>query len=242
MAHFADTVTPVTLSVVIPAIDEATTLPALLADLTALGDVLGEIVVVDAGSSDGTPALARSAGARVIEAPRGRAQQLNAGARSTSGEWLLFLHADSRLGPDARMAVRDVLAGRRAVEAATFRFQIDLPAGWRWFIESGQRIREALAGLAYGDQGLLVKRDIFEAVGGYPELPLMEDVVILQQLRQQFSVIRLPAPVLTSGRRYGQQGIFRTWFRHTVLITLFLAGVSPARLARLRNFPAARAR
>lgn len=231
-----------TLSAVIPAFDEAAALPALLADLHALGESLDEIVVADAGSSDGTVAVAVAAGARVVQARRGRAHQLNAGARSATGDWLLFLHADSRVGPDARAAIRQVLGGAPAVEAATFRFAIDLPRGWRWFIESGQSLRESLTGLAYGDQGLLVRRACFDEVGGYPELPLLEDVVILQRLRRRFGVVRLPAPVLTSGRRYRQRGILRTWLTHSAVISLFLAGVSPARLARLREGPAARAR
>lgn len=231
-----------TLSAVIPALNEAAALPALLADLRALGDSLHEIVVADAGSSDGTVAVAMAAGARVLQAPRGRARQLNAGARHASGDWLLFLHADSRIGPDARAAIRQVLAGVPSLEAAVFRFAIDLPRGWRWLIESGQWLREALTGLVYGDQGLLVRRACFEAVGGYPELPLMEDVVIVRRLRRRFGLTRLPATLLTSGRRYQQRGVLRTWLTHGVLITLFLAGVAPARLARWREGPTTRAR
>ena len=231
-----------TLSAVIPALDEAAALPALLADLRALGDSLDEVVVVDAGSSDATAAVAVAGGARVVHAPRGRAHQLNAGAGSATGDWLLFLHADSRMGPDARAAIRQVLAGIPPVEAATFRFAIDLPPRWRRFIESGQSLRETLTGLAYGDQGLLVRRDCFEEVGGYPELPLMEDVAIVRRLRKQFGVTRLSAPVLTSGRRYLQRGILRTWLAHSLLISLYLAGVSPARLARWRDSGAAHAR
>jgi rSAM/selenodomain-associated transferase 2 len=231
-----------TLSAVIPALNEAAALPALLADLRALGDALGEVVVADAGSSDGTAAVATAGGARVVHAPRGRARQLNAGAQSATGDWLLFLHADSRVGPDARAAIQQVLAGVPPVEAAIFRFAIDLPPGWRWFIESGQSLRESLTGLAYGDQGLLVRRDCFEAVGGYPELPLMEDVVIVRRLRNRFGLTRLPAPVLTSGRRYVQRGILRTWLTHSLLISLYMVGVPPARLARWRDGGAAHAR
>jgi rSAM/selenodomain-associated transferase 2 len=222
------------LAVVIPALDEGTTLPALLADLPALGRSLGDIVVADGGSSDDTVAVATAAGARVIQAPRGRALQLNAGARAATGDWLLFLHADSRLGPDARDVIQQVLAGGPEVEAAVFRFAIDLSPAWRRFIETGQALRESLFGLAYGDQGLLIRRDCFEAVGGYPELPLMEDVVMIRRLRLRTHVTSLAAPLLTSGRRYRQHGILRTWLSHTVLISLFAAGVSPARLARWR--------
>jgi len=217
---------------VIPTLDEAAALPALLEDLRALRPLLGEVVVADAGSSDATIALARAAGARVLTAPRGRARQLNAGARRSQGDWLLFLHADSRFGSDAVAAVRQVLAGILPVEAAVFRFAIDLPAPWRRLIEAGQTLRERWFGLSYGDQGLLVRRERFDGVGGFPELPLMEDVVMIRRLRRRCGVARLPAAVLTSGRRYRQRGVLRTWLTHTLLITLFTAGVSPLRLAR----------
>jgi rSAM/selenodomain-associated transferase 2 len=192
-------------------------------------------VVVDGGSRDGTPAVAAAGGARVVTAPRGRARQLNAGARASRGDWLLFLHADSRLGPDARAALLQVLAGMLPVDAAVFRFTIDLPPVWRRLIEVGQTIRERWLGLSYGDQGLLIRRECFEAVGGYPELSLMEDVVMIRRLSRRFGVARLAAPLLTSGRRYRQRGILRTWLSHSLLISLFAAGVSPARLARWRD-------
>jgi rSAM/selenodomain-associated transferase 2 len=230
------------LSVVIPTLDEAAALPALLADLRGLGELLGEIVVVDAGSSDETVQLARAARARVIRVPRGRARQLNAGARASRGDWLLFLHADSRVGPQAIPAIRQVLAGIPQVEAAVFRFAIDLSPVWRSVIEAGQAIREWLFGLVYGDQGLLIRRECFEAVGRYPELPLMEDVVMIRRLQRRYGVARLPAAVLTSGRRYRQRGVLRTWLMHGLLITLYAAGVSPARLARWRDGTTALAR
>ena len=223
------------LAVVIPTLDEAGALPALLDDLNALGVASVHVVVADAGSRDETAAVATAAGAHVIRVPRGRARQLNAGARRSHGEWLLFLHADSRVGPDACAAVRSVLAGTLPAKAAVFRFAIDLLPVWRRLIEAGQAIRERWFGLSYGDQGLLVRRECFEAVGGYPELPLMEDVVMIRRLRRRFGVARLPAAVVTSGRRYRQHGVLRTWLAHALLITLFAAGVSPARLARLRD-------
>ena len=227
------------LSVVIPTLDEAAGLPALLTDLRELGESLGEIVVADAGSSDETVQLALAAGACVIQAPRGRACQLNAGARASRGDWLLLLHADCRVGPAAAAAIREALTGIPRFQAAVFRFAIDLPPFWRQLIETSQAIRESLSGLAYGDQGLLVRRESFEAVGGYADLPLMEDVVMIRRLRQRFGVARLHAPLLTSGRRYRRDGILRTWLTHGVLITLYAFGVSPIRLARWRHGTAA---
>jgi rSAM/selenodomain-associated transferase 2 len=227
------------LSVVIPTLNEAAALPALLADLRALGELLGEVVVVDAGSSDDTVALARVAGAQVVPAPRGRGRQLGEGARSARGDWLLFLHADSRLGPGAVTAIHQALAGTPPIDAAVFRFAIDLPPVWKRFIEAGQAMRERLFGLAYGDQGLLVRREAYQAVGGFPDWPVMEDVVMIRRLRRCYGVVRLPASLVTSGRRYRQRGVLRTWLEHSVLITLYAAGVSPARLARWRNGPIA---
>jgi rSAM/selenodomain-associated transferase 2 len=222
------------LSVIIPTLNEAAALPALLADLRPLGPALEEIIIADGGSSDATRSVARKAGAVVVSSRRGRARQLNEGARAARGDWLLFLHADSRLDAEARLALLRALQDPSVI-AAVFRFRIDLPSSWKRFIEWGQRVRERLSGLAYGDQGLLVRRDCFTAVGGYPDLPLMEDVVLVQRLSRRHRVARLPAGLLTSGRRYREHGVLRTWLTHSLLIALFAVGFSPARLARWRN-------
>jgi rSAM/selenodomain-associated transferase 2 len=224
------------IGVVIPTLNEARTLPALLDDLRELAVALPlDIVVMDGGSSDETRARAAAGGARVLRAARGRANQLNRGATVARGEWLLFLHADCRLGAAARRALLAALAPAAGVEAGVFRFAIDLPTVSRRFIEIGQAIREALSGLAYGDQGLLVRRELFESIGGYPDLPLMEDVAMIRALRRRTRVARLPAPLVTSGRRYRRGGVLRTWLKHTALISLYLIGTPPARLARWRD-------
>lgn len=224
------------LAVVIPTLNEVQSLPLLVTDLDALEGVGSlEVIVSDGGSSDGTIGFAVSAGARLVRAPRGRARQLNAGARAARADWLLFLHADSRLGERARRVLQDAIAAPPRFEAAVFRFGIDLPPVWKRFIETGQRLREALSGLSYGDQGLLVRSDLFATLGGYPDLPLMEDVAMIRTLRRRTTVARLPTAVLTSGRRYLEGGVLRTWLRHTALISLYFAGVSPTRLARWRD-------
>lgn len=224
------------IDVVIPTLNEAQTLPGLLDDLRDLGRLRAlAVVVVDGGSSDGTGEVAAAGGARLLHTARGRALQLNLGAWAGAAEWLLFLHADSRLGPEARAAVVEATGPETAVQAAVFRFAIDLPRHWRAFLEAGQAIREAVSGLAYGDQGLLIRRRLFEEVGGYPDLPLMEDVALMRALRRHARITRLAAPLLTSGRRYRQGGIVRTWLRHTTLISLYLVGASPRRLARWRD-------
>jgi rSAM/selenodomain-associated transferase 2 len=190
--------------------------------------------VADAGSQDETVICAITGGARIVQAPRGRARQLNAGARASCGEWLLFLHADSRLYEQARHVLATALREPVPFAAAVFRFAVDLPPLWKNLLERGQALRDALWGLPYGDQGLLIRRDCFEAIGGYPDIPLMEDVAIIQALRRRSKVKRLPAAIVTSGRRYRQHGVLRTSVRHLVLIALYFLGVSPTRLARWR--------
>lgn len=224
------------IGVVIPTLNEEACLPVLLGDLRAMGTAVPlDVVVADGGSTDGTRACAAAAGVRVLVAPRGRARQLNAGAGAVGGEWLLFLHADVRLAIDAQRALIAAVDPSSGISAAVFRFAIDLPRFWRHFIELGQRMREVLWGLPYGDQGLLVRRDLFEAVGGYAEIALMEDVAIIRVLRRRTAIRRLPAPLLTSGRRYRRDGIVRTWLRHTAFISLYYMGVSSDHLARWRN-------
>jgi rSAM/selenodomain-associated transferase 2 len=230
------------ITVVIPTLNEAATLPALLGDLRELGAALPvEIVVVDGGSSDDTCARAVAGGARVIEASRGRALQLNAGGAAARGDWLLFLHADCRLTANCRTALAAALEREEQLQVAVFRFAIDLPPGWKQFIEWGQAIRQAVFRLPYGDQGLLVRRSLFDAVGRYPDLPLMEDVALIRRLRRLGEIRILPASLLTSGRRHRARGILRTGLLHMVLISLYVAGVPARRLAAFRDAaPAAR--
>jgi rSAM/selenodomain-associated transferase 2 len=226
----------VSVGVVIPTLNEERSLPLLLADLRDLGArVPLNVVVADGGSTDDTRGVAVSAGVRALLAARGRARQLNAGAQAVRGDWLLFLHADVRLDAAAREALAAAVRPASGARAAVFRFAIELPRFWKHFIELGQRVREHLCDLPYGDQGLLVRRELFDAVGGYPDVPLMEDVAMVRRLRRETTIRRLRAQLVTSGRRYVRDGIVRTWLRHTLLITLYSAGISPQRLARWRN-------
>lgn len=224
------------IGVVIPTLNEAITLPALLEDLRQLGArVPLDVVVVDGGSSDDTRTAATAGGARLVAAPRGRARQLNAGARTARGEWLLFLHADCRVTPACQAALGAALGREDAPKAAVFRFAVDLPPGWKQLIEWGQALRQAMFGLPYGDQGLLVRRRVFERVGGYPEIPLMEDVAIIRHIARLVEIRTLAAALPTSGRRYRTGGVVRTALRHTVLLLLYGAGISPERLAAWRD-------
>lgn len=166
-----------------------------------------------------------------VWAPRGRAAQMNAGAARACGRWLLFLHADSML-PDEWL---DVIAGADrmpGVAAGAFRLAFD-SRDWRArLIERGVRLRVALLGLPYGDQGLFVRRRAFQAAGGYQDLPLMEDVEFVRRIRKAGAFLRAPVVVTTSARRWEQEGWMRRSARNVGLATRFLMGASPAALAQ----------
>jgi rSAM/selenodomain-associated transferase 2/rSAM/selenodomain-associated transferase 1 len=220
----------VRLGVVIPTLNEEDHLPLILDDLARL-PLPHRVLVADGGSRDGSLEAARQGGAWVVEAPRGRARQMNAGAALLETPWLLFLHADSRIPEPTAHALATWLADPPPAEAAHFAFRLD-GNGWSWrFLEAGQRIREALSGLAYGDQGLLVSRQRFAAVGGFPDIPLMEDVEMVRRLRRGPGLDRIPAPLPTSTRRYRSEGWVRAWLRNASLLLLHHLGASPETLA-----------
>ena len=217
------------LGVVIPALDETVTLPALLGDLSRLA-LPGTLLVVDGGSRDDTVGAARAGGALVLRSRSGRARQMNAGAAFLTAPWLLFLHADSRLDDAALAAIdRHVLAGES--DAAHFALAFRHPGRFYRILECGQRIRERALGLVYGDQGLLIRRDLFFASGAYPDVPLMEDVILNRKLLRLGRLRPLPATVTTSPRRYENEGRIRALLRNVRLISRFLAGADPAALA-----------
>ncbi|MDE2762935.1 MAG: TIGR04283 family arsenosugar biosynthesis glycosyltransferase [Gemmatimonadota bacterium] len=215
--------------VVVPALDEADYLSHLLEDLSRLR-LEHVVLVVDGGSRDGTVAAARAAGAGVMRSRRGRARQMNAGARGLRSPWLFFVHADSRLGEGALRAIEDHVRADRP-EAGYFRLLISHPHFHYRIIERGQRVREWLSSLVYGDQGLLIRRDLFLASGPYPDEPIMEDVVLNRRLRRAGRLIRLPAAISTSPRRYEEEGRLNAWLRNVGLVSRFLAGTRPSDLA-----------
>lgn len=217
------------LSVVIPTLNEERSIATLLGDLRALA-VRHEVIVVDGGSSDATVTVAAAAGARLIQSRRGRGVQLGAGARAAAAPVLCFLHADVRLGADARRELAEI-ASLNAEGAYAFRFGIDA-RGWRYrFIEFGARLRTRLFTLPYGDQGLIVSRALYDAAGGYADLPLMEDVALVDALRRLTPIRSLRATLPVSPRRWEQEGPLTRMLRNWRLMLAYRLGVSPHRLA-----------
>lgn len=215
------------LSVIIPTLDAGGSLGACLAALYGAD----EIVVVDGGSRDRSVAIAEHCGARVVFATKGRGVQLKAGGEAARGDWLLFVHADTRLGPGWREAVA-ARAQHCDDFVACFRFGLDDNSWQARLIELGVALRVRLFGLPYGDQGLLVSRRAYDAAGGFAALPIMEDVDLVRRLGRR-NIRVLPAVALTSADRWRRNGWWTRSARNLACITLYAVGVSPARIARL---------
>ncbi len=218
-------------SIIVPALDEeAVIIDALdaLAPLRARGV---ELIVVDGGSSDRTVELARPRCDLVISAPRTRALQMNAGAAMARGNVLIFLHADTRLPPDADRLVAEALvkSGR-----PWGRFNVTI-AGDHWFLPTvawWMNLRSRVTGIATGDQAIFVTRQAFATVGGFPYIPLMEDIVMSRRLKRIGRPLCMTDHVLTSGRRWEKHGVLRTILLMWRLRLAFLLGADPERLAR----------
>jgi rSAM/selenodomain-associated transferase 2 len=216
------------LTIVIPTLNAA----GSLADcLESLG---GErVVVADGGSADDTVAMARAHGAAVVSAGRGRGPQLAAGARAAHGAWLLFLHADTRPDTGWREAAQ-AFAGLPGADgrAGYFDLGLDDPAPAARRVEQIVAWRSRALGLPYGDQGLLISRALYDAVGGYAAIPLMEDVDLVRRLGRE-RVRPIGARITTSARRYRDGGYVRRPLRNLFCLSLYFAGVAPHRIARL---------
>ena len=221
-----------TLAVIVPALNEAEQLAATLRSVAAGHPE--EIIVADGGSTDATSEVACAAGAKVVSAPRGRARQMNAAAAAASAARLLFLHADT-LPPPGYREVVDRILSRPEVAAGTFAYGLREPSRFRRILELAVAARCRWLRLPYGDQGLFLRRDLFEGIGGFPDWPILEDVEIVRRLAAHGRVTIAAAKVATSSRRWRTHGLWRTVLIHQLILVGHACGVSPERLARLRS-------
>lgn len=217
------------ISVIIPTLNEENTISLALDALSRLSP--DEIIVVDGGSKDHTRKTAAERQSIVISSPRGRAQQMNRGARAAKGDVLLFLHADTLLPSSAVSDIRSALEDPRYVGG---RFDIKLDKeGWIYRIIGDLiSLRSRVTKIATGDQAIFVRRKVFEDIGGFPDIPIMEDIALSRMLKKKGKVACLKSRVVTSARRWEVEGVWRTVFKMWMLRLLFLAGMSPVRLER----------
>jgi len=227
------------ISVIIPTLNEERTIMATLAHTAALG--FDELIVADGGSTDNTHALVESyrlntqslafSPVQWVTAPPGRAWQMNEGATASSGEILLFLHADTLLPSEAKTMIDRTLADRRIV-GGRFDVRFDHPSMWGSIISRMMNWRSRLSGLATGDQALFVRRRIFEQMGGFADMPLMEDIEFSRRLKRTGATAALTSTVTTSFRRWEQQGPLRTILLMWTLRFLYGIGISPSHLVK----------
>ncbi|HET6464401.1 MAG TPA: TIGR04283 family arsenosugar biosynthesis glycosyltransferase [Nitrospiria bacterium] len=217
------------ISVIIPTLNEAAVIEKTLTALPKHDRL--ERIVVDGCSSDGTAALAKPLADKVLVTQAGRARQMNAGARAARGEVFLFSHADSRLDEDGFHDLIGALEDPTVVGGA-FRLGIDSSRPSLRIVAAAANWRTRVTGIPYGDQGIFVRRSVFERLGGYPELPVMEDLEFARRLNRAGKVALLSRPMITSSRRWDKEGVGYTTLRNQTFVLLYFLGVSPTRLSR----------
>ena len=219
------------ISVVIPALNEAVALPETVRRARASAEV-SEIIVVDGGSTDGTPRLATELGCRVFPSPRGRGAQMRLGAAQATGDVILLLHADTHLPPHAGRAILHALRDPTTVGGGFWKV-FDQP---RWFMRGSRLrcwLRLVLGGRILGDQGIFLRRDVLEKIGGIPDWPLMEEYELCRRLRSVGRLALADATVVTSARRFRELGGLRTYLRMGWVTLRFWMGATPEKLRRL---------
>lgn len=225
------------LSIVMPMLNEAATLPTQLAHLQSLRAQGVELVVVDGGSTDNSVVLCVGLADRVLHSEPGRARQMNAGARACTADTLLFLHADTRLPKQALALVQQALGAPQPPAKARvwgrFDVQIEGRSAWLPVVAVCMNQRSRWSGIATGDQALFMRRVVFDALGGFADQPLMEDIELCKRLRQHGPPVCLRAKVSTSGRRWDTRGPWRTIWLMWRLRWLYARGASPQQLAAL---------
>ena len=218
------------LSVIIPVLDEANGIVTCLLALAPLRAAGAEVIVADGGSQDETAQRAAPHADHVVHIPRGRARQMNAGAAIATGDVLLFLHADTQLPHDATAHLETALA--TGAQWGRFDVRIVGRHPLLHIIATLINLRSRLSGIATGDQAIFVRRQTFAEIGGFPDLPLMEDIALSNTLRKRWKPACLKARVSTSGRRWERHGVWRTIFLMWTLRSAYRLGVSPEVLAR----------
>jgi rSAM/selenodomain-associated transferase 2/rSAM/selenodomain-associated transferase 1 len=218
------------ISIIIPALNEAATIVRTLSHLEKVDNL--EVIVVDGGSIDETAALAESRGANLIHSNPGKAIQMNTGAAAAAGDILVFLHADTLL-PESFSDQIVFALNQKGVAAGAFRLSIDSTAASIRFIECMANLRSRLLQLPYGDQALFMKKSLFGEIGGFPELLIMEDFILVRRLKCRGKIIIVPKAVTTSPRRWLHLGILKTWLINQLIIMAYYLGFPPERLTRI---------
>ncbi len=220
-----------TLSIILPMLNEAAGIQACLNALAGLRERGAEVIVVDGGSQDASVALSNGLADQIIQAPRGRAKQMMAGAKAARASVLLFLHADTRLPESADWVIANALEA--GAQWGRFDVKISGHSNMLPIIAAMMNRRSRWSGIATGDQAMFVRRELFERVGGFPDQPLMEDIELSKRLKAVTPPACLLETVLTSGRRWEQHGVWRTIYLMWRLRWLYWRGVAPATLAAL---------
>jgi len=217
------------ISIIIPTLNEAESITAAIKSAQACTGV--EIVVVDGRSSDGTGEVAKGLGARLLTIAGGRAKQVNAGAMAASGDVLLFLHGDTRLPLGFHQHVQGIMAKPGTV-AGAFSLEIDGTEIGLRIIEKLANFRSRFFQIPYGDQAIFLRANLFRSIGGFPEIPIMEDFVLMQRVKKEGRVVIAPIAVTTSSRRWKKLGILKTTMINQALLLAYFFGIDSERLAR----------
>jgi rSAM/selenodomain-associated transferase 2 len=216
----------VRISIIIPTLNEARNIKEAITTTQPSTNI--EVIVVDGGSQDSTVEIVQSLGIKIISSSPGRAAQMNAGAAAASGDILLFLHADTRLPIGFDVMIRTTL--QPGIVAGAFKLRIDASLlSLRW-VELGVNWRSQFYQMPYGDQAIFLTKQVFQQIGGFPDLPIMEDFELMRRLRRVGKIVILPVAVVTSARRWLQKGVFKTTLLNQIVIIAYLLGVSPQRI------------
>jgi rSAM/selenodomain-associated transferase 2 len=221
------------ISVVIPTFNDAGRLPRALGSLVeGVGGVVKQVIIADGGSDDDTLAIADAAGCDIVKCERGRAKQLRAGADAAKGKWLLFLHADTALAPSwIEETERFINAPQSRKKAAVYKLAFDDASAEAKRVVFWARLRGKVMKLPYGDQGLLISRFFYDGLGGYPDLPVMEDVEIMRRIGAQ-RLVQLETEIITAAEKYRREGSPKRTLRNLSLMARYMMGADPVELAK----------